>query len=393
MANHLEHDMPKGMETISRLNFVPNFYLIEKEFHIQISCYENRIPDFVESELMRLYGSSFSSLKRLHVWGEDKDVNTYVVKENGVVKTILLFRIEQDKVYVLNQVFTLEEPEADRFSQYVFATYLFVKVILFKAVHTDLEKLSFPFHRYNLSENIVASLPSSSEEYWSSLGKSTRQNISRYRNKLSREMPPYVFKVYENEEIQEEHFRRLIDLSRARLNEKNKVLGWSEEEIEKLIRLAKLSGLMGVIILDGSISAGVVCYKAGHNYCLEVIAHDPALNEYRLGRLCCFLTISACIERGAKEFHFLWGAYEYKYHFLGVQRNLDRIVVYRSALQRILHGRLALESASQDIVRKMKLWIHSDDAMHNPMGRMAIHCIKGLKGMRSSRSLQRQQAQ
>lgn len=322
----------------------------------QFYCYDNEIPDFVEGKIEQQYGTIFSSLKKLRLSGEVDNASTYIAIKEGKITAILLFKQIKNRVHVVNQVLSLSEEDIQSFTSYIFRTFKGVASISFTAIHTDLQQLGFPFQRVNQSENIVVSLPSSIKEYSSSLGKSTRHNLNYYRNKLNREFPPFTFTVYENEAITASQIRAVMDLSKVRIEGKGKAFGFTEQEQEHLIQLAESAGLVGVLTIDGKICAGSICYRAGDNFSLEVIAHDPAFNEYRLGTLCCYLTISECIARNAKEFHFLWGEYDYKYRFLGQQRKLDNLVIYRSAWQMMLAPRLALDMMLRNAIRNAKLW-------------------------------------
>ena len=89
-----------------------------------------------------------------------------------------------------------------------------------------------------------------------------------------------------------------------------------------------------------------------------MLAHDPTYDEYWLGILCCYLTMCECIQRGAEEFHFLWGRYEYKYTLQGVKRDLDNIAIYRSRMHLFLHFDRAINFSLHSSLRKLRLFLH-----------------------------------
>lgn len=324
-------------------------------------CYENQIPDFVRKEITQRYGSIFSSLEKLHLSGNSSNVSTFVAKKDGQILALLLFKRVGNSIQVLNQVITLTQEDINYFASYVFKTFTGIDAISLIAVHTDLQHLSFPFQRFNYSEDIVVTLPANPKEYLSSLGKSTRHNLNYYRNKLNRDFPPFTFTVYEKQAITAFHIRAVLDLSKQRIEGKGKSFGFSEQEQEHLFQLAQVDGLVGLIEIDGKVCAGSICYRAGDNYCLEVISHDPRFNEYRLGTLCCYLTIAECIDKGAKEFHFLWGEYDYKYRFLGQQRKLDNIAIYRSRWHMARKWKLVLRMQFNGAIRSAKNWKNNPD--------------------------------
>lgn len=113
--------------------------------------------------------------------------------------------------------------------------------------------------------------------------------------------------------------------------------------------------MLSLLRLDGRICAGTINFRAGDNYFLEVIAHDPAYNDYRLGTLCCYLTICECIAREGKEYHFLWGAHDYKFRLLGVQRELDHLTIYRSRRHALLYPRTVWRNWRLEWERKSRL--------------------------------------
>ncbi|MES2932321.1 MAG: hypothetical protein V4805_02375, partial [Pseudomonadota bacterium] len=76
---------------------------------------------------------------------------------------------------------------------------------------------------------------------------------------------------------------------------------------------------------------------------------------YRLGMLYRYLTISECIKQNGSECHFLWGRQEYKFSFLGVQRDLHELVIYRSRLRYLLEGATVVQIAYKDIKRRTLL--------------------------------------
>lgn len=149
----------------------------------------------------------------------------------------------------------------------------------------------------------------------------------------------------------------MVELNRARMIGKSRVSYIDHEETERIIKLVRSRGLVCLMTIDGRICAGVINYRVGENYFLKVIARDPAYNDYRLGMLCCYLGIRECIEKGGKEYHFLWGRYEYKYRLLGIQRDLDHLPIYRSRTQFVLNARRAARIAFNGYAHMANAWL------------------------------------
>jgi CelD/BcsL family acetyltransferase involved in cellulose biosynthesis len=198
-------------------------------------------------------------------------------------------------------------------------------------------------------------LPSTEGDYFRKLGKATKKNLTRHRNRLSRDYPTFAWRIFSRDEIEERHIRQIVDFNRARMHGKHKYCGFHEDEVLRLITLAATHGMVLVATIEGRVCAGSICQNVGGNYFMELAAHDPVFDEYRLGTLCCFLTICEAIARGGKELHFLWGRDEYKYMLLGRQRDLDNVLVYRSRVHMLLNGGLVLRSLLQACKRRAKL--------------------------------------
>ena len=322
---------------------------------LTISLYENSIPAFVEPELDALYGHVYSSMTLFRAYdGVDRNIHTYVAQDGGTTKAVLLFRREGGKVQVLNEQISIGTGEINRFVRHVFDTYPSVHMVRFHAVRSDDGKLAFPHQRFYRTEDIVLKLPPTPEDYLNALGKATRKNFKYHGNRLKRNFPTLSFEVFVDGKIPESHVRDIIELNRARMATKNKESEIDEAEIAHLTRLVRQSGLVSAMILDGRVVAGTVCSRVGGNYFMHINAHDPAYDDARLGKLCCYMTICDCIARGGKEFHFMWGRFEYKYLLLGVQQDFDELILYRSPARMLLNGPVVLRTAYQGYSREWK---------------------------------------
>jgi hypothetical protein len=351
-----------------------------------ISFYENSVPSFMEAELERLYAHIHSSLAQFKVYGDLIDTtSTYVVEKDGKLTHALLFQVRKTEVRVLNEQINIDSKEINRFAAHIFQTYKQVDTIIFHAVKAETAAIAFPHQQFNCTEDIVVTLPKTSELYLASLGKNTRRNVRRYMDRLMRSFPTFRYDFYEKEDIDAAQLRQIIGFNRSRMAGKQKVSTIDDEEEDRIIRLAKVCGLVGVATIDGRVCAGGIGYRAGENYFLNVIAHDPAYDGYWIGILCCYLSICECIARGCKEFHFLWGRYEYKFALGSVQRDLDHLVIYRSHFHLFLNGPKAIRIAFTGYVRMVKFWIldqsHEQD---NPRftSRAAVFFLHHLRNLK-----------
>jgi len=353
---------------------------------ISIQCYDNDVPPFIGATLERLYGNLFSSVAYYRVFGGADNASTYVVRDGKNIVCAWLFRRHRNTVRVINEGIHVDQDDVLRFASYIFGRYPGVNVISFHAVRPNMVDLPMPFQRFNCLEDMVLTLPSSAENYTRSMGRSTRSYIHRYMNKLKRDVPGFEFRVLTAGEIDEEHIRYIIGLNRLRMASKGKESINDEDTTRRITRLAQECGLVGVIMVDGRICAGSINYRAGMNYFLETLAHDPEWDDYRLGTLCCYLTICECIARGGSEYHFLWGQDEYKSRLLGVQRDLDDIVIYRSWLHMVLYGKLVMLHAFHGAVRRARVWVRATRRRNDLSGRLVTRLWRLARGIGALKS-------
>lgn len=356
---------------------------------VGIACYEGPVPTFIETELPARYGDIHSTLAHLRIYGGlDAVTHTYVARRLGIVVSLFLFRCERNAVRVINEGMAIEDEEIDRFAAYIFANFPSVHVISFHAVLTAIQRLAFPSQHYICTASIVLPLPASAEAYVAGLGKNMRRNLRRYMDKLKRDFPSFRFEVFEKEDVHREHVRDIMNLNRARIAGKNKTYAIDDEE-EKIVALARETGMVGVATIDGVVLAGSVGYLVGDNYFFKIIAHDPKYNEYSAGILCCYLTICECIARGCKEYNFMWNEYEYKFALGAHPRNLEHVVVYRSRLHLLRYAGTAARVVLNGKRYRLSTLLDKADRREDltPGERRAIHMMNGLRNLK--RALQR----
>jgi len=347
---------------------------------ISIQCYDNDVPAFIGPALERLYGNLFSSLAYYRVFGGADNASAYIVRDGKNIVCAWLFQRHRNTIRVVNEGIHVDQDDLVRFAGYIFGRYPDINVISFHAVRPNLVDLPMPHQRFNCLEDMVLALPSSAENYLSSLGRSTRSYIHRYMNKLKRDFPAFEFQVFGPGEVKASQIRHIIDLNRLRMASKGKESINDEDITRRIVQLSSACGLVGVIMIDGRICAGSINYRTGANYFLETLAHDPAYDDYRLGTLCCYLTICECIARGGSEYHFLWGQDEYKSRLLGVQRDLDDIVVYRSWLHMVLYGKLVMQHAFHAAVRRARIWVRQARRRDSLAGRLVARLWRLARG-------------
>lgn len=344
------------------------------------SYFQNEVPGFVEKEMERLYGNIYSSVPFFRFRGALENAHTYVDWMDGRIEALIVFRYTGGTIYVLNELISLSSECIRRFVKNIFSMVEDVRCIIFNAIETGSLDLEYPVQRINCSENIVITLPDSSEKYQEGLGKNLRKSLKYYANRIRREHPTYRYEVLEGDAADERCIRKVAAFNVARMAGKRKVSGMTEQEIRKTIGLVRaFGGFVGVTTVDGEICAGEICCRIGSNYFILNGSHNPAFDSYRLGMLSQYMTITEFIRRGGKECHFTWGREEYKYRLLGVRRDLDRIIVYRSHAQFMRHARLAAKTFTAGRIRRARLWLTDPEQKDKKSVRMAQHAIRALR--------------
>ncbi len=324
---------------------------------MSITCFDNEIPSFIEPAMNSLYGSLFSSMARFRVYGGAENASTYVARRNQDIVAIFLFRLEDRRVRVLNEGMSIDDAAVNCFADYVFGRFKTVNLISFNAVESTINRLRYPYQQFNCTEDSVVTLPNTPEGYLNLLGKSTRRNLKQYTNRLKRHYPSFNYCVYEGAQVDEKFVRSIIRFNRMRFANKNKMSAITDAEEERILRMVRDCGMVGVATIDGVICAGSITYCVGDHYYSWLKAHDPAYDDYRFGVIISFLMISECIARGGKTFHFMWGRQPQKAQLHGEHRDRAHVTIYRSGIATLRHANVMLDSVYRDRVRQTRLWL------------------------------------
>lgn len=308
---------------------------IVSEFH------EQSVPEFAAQALDRLYGSLYASFSHFSLSDTAQPApHTWVGYRHGEVVGVLLFRLRVDQVFLLTEMFCLEQAVADAFSRAVFARFREIKTIHFNAISLSGPLTGWPLQHYAFSENYVIRLPQTVDQYRASIGKSTRKTLRGYGNRLHRDFPDFSWDVRAVGEMRAHELRSVIRqlhrFKRDSLAARGKLAEISRRETARLLILARHAGLIGIARIGDRVCGGSLACRIGGNYVMLLSAADPALASYRLGILCCFWSICDCIRAGGRECHLLWGRYQYKTQLLGEPRSLLRLTIYRSRLRMAL---------------------------------------------------------
>jgi hypothetical protein len=346
-----------------------------KSEEMTISCHEREIPSFVERELEQLYQNIHCSLAFFRKFRKLEDVSTYIVRKGGEATAVFLFKCENRKVAVLNEMIRIDDEEIHRFANYVFARYSGVAVITFQAIQTTGANLPYPCQQCTGTEDFSMRLPATPDEYTASLGKATRDYIRRFSRKIVRSHPSCTFRFQTGSEVDEQTIGDLIAMCKTKMESKKRKFALNEKEAKGLIRLARVCGFVHTARIDGRLCAGSLSYRVGSHQFVFIIVHDAEFDEFRLGTICYYFTICESILRGAKEFHMGRGWYEYKRRLLGVRQEFDRLVIYRSYWHMALHCDSVVKTACTGYVQRLKLWLLHPRHQNSFISRFAVQLL------------------
>ncbi|MEC4721889.1 GNAT family N-acetyltransferase [Noviherbaspirillum sp. CPCC 100848] len=341
----------------------------------EVQVFAGVIPPFAEWHLERLYGTLYSSLAYFRTCDTLDGVHTYVAGADGELTAILLYRVVGATISVVNEGMCLPEHEVQRFCSHMFARHASAAIVRFHAVQVQGSLRAYPRQRFLCAEDFIAALPPDEAGYLAALGSATRKNIKRHRNRLQRDYPGFDYRVAEKEGVDEAHVRAIIEMNRARMRQKNKSSFIDEEETLRILRLVRACGKVGVASIDGRIVGGAIVFHVGSSFISKVNAHDAAYDDYRLGMLCCYLTVCAAIERGCTRFHFGHGRYAYKTALLGTYQPFEQVLVYRSPATMATHCRTVLRTAFDGVRMEGSRWVleraeQGEGAFWRPAGKL-----------------------
>jgi len=311
------------------------------------------IQRYMDGRFQHMYASS-QFLRVFH--RIPNTAQQYAAFKGGKVSTALMFDVVGRDVFVVNEQIALEKEEIEQFVAYVFRENPSARRVIFPGISPEFGMVSYPNSAILWTSDIFLPLPETVETYLAALGRATRSSLKRYGNKIRRDHPSFQFEAFPSGHANAAEIDALLSMNEARIEKRSQAPDISEREAIFTRELLEKCGFVALIRIDNEIVAGTINFQFGSNFFLHLLSHDSRFDRYGLGTLCCYLSICECIARGGKEYHFLWGQYEYKYRLLGVQRDFVRLTIYRSTIRMLLQSRLYLNPALANICYLVKDW-------------------------------------
>lgn len=288
------------------------------------------VPQFIEQEVERLYENVYCTVARMRVYGFDGDAYTFISKYKGNIADIFIFRIRGATASVLNQQITIPECRIRYFVDTILSLFLRVKVVSFHAIDVEINNTWRLFNKWEaIHENIVA-LPASRADFDERLSSSFRNSIRSSSRKLHADFPSFTIRFYSGLEISEKDTRAIIALTAQRMATKGKSSYLKEADIERIMRVLRLYGMLCVATIDDKICGGNIWYAVGKRHTMHIISHDPCYDRYALGNYLNYETFIYCIEQSGKECWLMGGNDAHKAKFGAIPFNLYSYRFYRS---------------------------------------------------------------
>jgi hypothetical protein len=350
---------------------------------LSVTCYDNKVPAFIEPVMHELYGSICSSLTYFRIYGGLENASTFLAKRNQDIAAVFFFRQEKKQIKVLNEGMAIDDETVVAFSNYVFDRYKDADFISFNAIEGDLNSPGFPFHQFYCAEDSVICLPGTTEAYLASLGKSTRKNIKQSLQRVQRDFPSFKYRIYSGREVDEKFVRGIIAFNRLRFASKNKVSAITQDEEERIMQMVRSCGLVGVCTIDGKLCAGSITYILGNHCHSRLRTHDAKYDDYRLSLVSGYLMISECIRRDGKFFHFMAGREQQKALLQGQLREQKHVTVYRSNVAAFRHAGIFFKYACQDMLLQTKLRLLAMEKEDGKIPRALRTTLGGFRRMKT----------
>lgn len=343
--------------------------------------YESTIPAFAEAALERLYTNIYCTLARIGIYERLDDIHTFAAADEHDIVLLILFRADGDTVRIVNQQVALSAGDLACFAANVFSRYPGAKRIEGYALDTliDASAFAFPVQVLPQLEENVVELPDSADAYMRQLGKSTRELMRRSMRKCAAQFPTCRFEVLSTHQITPRHVRELVHLTDQRMDARDAEPYVENTDIDRIVRLARSHGYLGIMLIEESIVAAALCFRVGTRHFLHLVGHDPRFDAYRLGRQVSLHTIFHAIAIGGRELWMMGGHHGWKSHFLARRKTLGSVTIYRSRVAALACWRTLLRNTARSRLLDLRLLVDSVQAREGAGNRLLGHSLDALR--------------
>ncbi len=341
--------------------------------------YRDEVPTWASEWLAQLYGSFYGVLPAIQALHSNSSKGLFTYVRRGQSRNteqpdmLLMFRRSNHTVRVLNEGMQLDQTSLDTFCNYVFGMMPGVTQIDFHAVAPiapSTTQCSVPSTPPNptpclswpCTEDIVISLPESSEAYLSQLGKATRKSLKQHLSRARRALRNFDHQLIPGAFLGEDIVRRIVLLNHARMARLGRTSAINERATHELISLIRSIGEAGVIFNGTELCAGTLACRVGDDVFSLVNAHNPAFDYLGLGNVCRHLMILEAIKAGALRFHLMGGNLPAKRATLAIRQPLHHLTVYRTRLAIIRDLKGITHHAGRACRFRLHCWMEDQQA-------------------------------
>lgn len=286
------------------------------------------IPIEYESFLIKKYNSFITTCRYVEVNYPHHDINYFIVYDDGKLIELLVYGNNGNTARCFNSLVSIDQNIILEFSQSIFNK------------HPEITKIEIvaSYIKYNLSKTILSfksddyilKLPSSMEDYYSKLGKSTRQHVKNRKVRLSRDYLDTKFITKFGTEIDEALVNKIVQLKIKTLKSMGRIPKIDDVYKTNMYKYSQYYGCVAYIEIDGEIVAGNLSTIINKEIFGDITAYDSNFSKYSIGEICAFYIIETAIENGLSTFHFLWGESDLKKRLLGQQHLLYTYQIFRN---------------------------------------------------------------
>lgn len=306
-----------------------------------------------ESFLAEKYDSFMTLCPYIEIYFPTHDIYYLQVSEDGMLVDLIVFGNKGNSAVYFNSLTRVDQLTIETCNRYIFEKFPAIKTIKISATYNEYRlKKSFLSSKAN---DFIIDLPTTIDDFYAKLGKSTRKNIRNRNAALSRDYPQAKFVTKLGVDIEESLIGQIVQLSYERMKSKGIIPGKNHSDIHAFFLLAQRYGCVTYLEINGQVAAGSIAYIIHKRIFLYMIAHDNNFSTYDVGFLCNAYTIQVSIEKGLETAHFLWGENEHKVRLMAKPHPLYSYQVYRVySLDFVLKKCQAIISRTIVIIRLSK---------------------------------------
>ncbi|HTX70930.1 MAG TPA: GNAT family N-acetyltransferase, partial [Thermoleophilia bacterium] len=288
-------------------------------------------PATYAAELDALYSSLFATVDWFETHEDPPWMGACLLEHP---RHVLLFTGKGDGIEILNKAFALAPADVERACRALFRAFPHVRHVRIEVMFPPADLRGWRLELF-ASNHMIVQLPSSEDDYFASLGKSTRKDLRQYRNRLARDFPDLSTEVFPSPGSDRVPglFSLLLEWKTARFHERGDTTYWEEYPgmVDSFLALLERRGEVHLTTISGEPAALVFAFPVGDGTCAQEWAFDPAYHRYRLGMVSQYWLTSDAISRGYATVNMLWGTEDHKSHLGATPVRASTLLVFRDA--------------------------------------------------------------